>query len=78
MSSKSRKRARYDEQSKDIKKLQARWSSGSLKNLALNVLKLAIVKRKGDINNLKLPLELQQELRVCWGELETPLKNNVY
>ena len=78
MSSKSRKRARCEEQSKAIKQLQARWSSGSLKDLALKVVNLAIVKRPGDINNLELPLELQQELRVCWGELETPSKNNVY
>ena len=78
MSSKSIKMALSYEQSKAIKKLQARWSSGSLKDLALKVVNLIIVKRPGDINNLELPLELQQELRVCWGELETPVKKNVY
>ena len=78
MSSNGKKRAPCDEQSKAIKQLQARWSSGSLKDLAFKVVNLAIVKRPGDINNLNLPQELQQELRICWGELETPSKNNVY
>jgi hypothetical protein len=74
MSSKSRKKARCDEQSQAIQQLQARWRSGSLKDLAFKVVNLTIVKRPGDINHLDLPQELQQELRICWGELETPSK----
>ena len=75
MSSLSMKRARCEEQRKAIKQLQTRWNSGSLKDLAFKVVNLSIVKRPSDINNLDLPQELQQELRICWGELETPSKN---
>jgi hypothetical protein len=72
----SRIMARCDEQRQAIQQLQSRCSSRSLKDLALRVVNLAIVKRPSDIHHIGLPQELQQEFRSFWGMLLTPPEIN--